>query len=407
MGARHPPFGLPSQSTGGAAAGLDLTKNVCEVFGTSGYIVASYTYTPYGSVTISGSVNQPLNWCSELQDSELKLYCYNYRYYNSSNGNFITRDPLPSSHLYNYAKSSPVSAIDILGLAVLNKHLKAADIYLSSLVSKPNANNTKCFRYGNIYPDIPDTENININIPSYTFSLFWTQFSTPAIYISHEDLFLFLAENHLDKIPYVSDIKELKKTIDSVVELMKNKMKSVLPSWMLYIFDKASSLERLIRNKIFDRVSYHFSYFIDNIKALNTHYGATSYWYAMSTGREPALQEFAYNNFINKLEEQSSSGTSECECWKKQGFALHMLVDLTTKSHAHISNSGGVTKIHFMHYYPYQNKDLHKEMDESPDISTSITMFKKLRAGIPIKQIFKPELKDSKNYTNTWYGGID
>ena len=43
MGPRHPPFGLPSQSTRGAAAGLDLTKNVCEVFGTTGYINTAYT----------------------------------------------------------------------------------------------------------------------------------------------------------------------------------------------------------------------------------------------------------------------------------------------------------------------------------------------------------------------------
>ena len=42
-------FGLPNQSTGGAAAGLDLTKNVCEVFGTTGYINTAYTYTPYRS----------------------------------------------------------------------------------------------------------------------------------------------------------------------------------------------------------------------------------------------------------------------------------------------------------------------------------------------------------------------
>ena len=39
--------------------GIDLTKNVCEVFGTTGYIATAYTYYTYGSVTASGNVTQP------------------------------------------------------------------------------------------------------------------------------------------------------------------------------------------------------------------------------------------------------------------------------------------------------------------------------------------------------------
>ncbi|MBE6436037.1 MAG: RHS repeat protein, partial [Akkermansiaceae bacterium] len=44
--------------------GTDLTKNVCEVFGSSGYIRTAYTYSPYGSVTDSGNVTQPIQWSS-------------------------------------------------------------------------------------------------------------------------------------------------------------------------------------------------------------------------------------------------------------------------------------------------------------------------------------------------------
>ena len=47
--------------------GLDLTKNVCEVFGSTGYIATTYTYTPYGSVTTTGSVTQPVQWGSEIK----------------------------------------------------------------------------------------------------------------------------------------------------------------------------------------------------------------------------------------------------------------------------------------------------------------------------------------------------
>ncbi len=47
--------------------GLDLTKNVCEVFGSTGYIATTYTYSPYGSVTTTGSVTQPVQWGSEIK----------------------------------------------------------------------------------------------------------------------------------------------------------------------------------------------------------------------------------------------------------------------------------------------------------------------------------------------------
>ncbi|MBQ2814527.1 MAG: hypothetical protein IJE66_05940 [Akkermansia sp.] len=40
--------------------GWDLTKNICELYGTNGYIRTAYTYSPYGSVTESGNTRQPI-----------------------------------------------------------------------------------------------------------------------------------------------------------------------------------------------------------------------------------------------------------------------------------------------------------------------------------------------------------
>jgi RHS repeat-associated protein len=74
--------------------GLDLTKNVCEVFGSSGYIGTAYTYTPFGEVTASGNVDQPIQWSSEMYDSELGLVYYNWRYYSSLMGRWFSRDPI-------------------------------------------------------------------------------------------------------------------------------------------------------------------------------------------------------------------------------------------------------------------------------------------------------------------------
>ena len=84
-------FGLPSQSTGGAAA---------------------------------GSTTQPIQWSSEFYDSELGLVYYNYRHYNPVDGRWIQFDyiDLPQM-LYLFAQNSPVKMLDIIGLAILEVEL--------------------------------------------------------------------------------------------------------------------------------------------------------------------------------------------------------------------------------------------------------------------------------------------
>ena len=51
--------------------GWDLTKNICELYSTGDSIASSYTYTPFGKVTSSGNVTQPIQWSSEVFDVEL------------------------------------------------------------------------------------------------------------------------------------------------------------------------------------------------------------------------------------------------------------------------------------------------------------------------------------------------
>ena len=95
--------------------GIDLTKNVCEVFGSTGYIASAYTYSPYGSVTATGSVTQPIQWSSEVWDGELGMVYYNWRYYNSLFGRWISRDFVFYHHNYYYYIKSPLWGIDIIG----------------------------------------------------------------------------------------------------------------------------------------------------------------------------------------------------------------------------------------------------------------------------------------------------
>ncbi len=98
--------------------GHDLTKNVWEVFGPSGYIRTSYDYAPFGAVTATGDVSQPFQWSSEFYDSELGLVYYNYRHYSPTEGRFLSRDPIEEQggrNLYAFVKNRSIDVIDKQG----------------------------------------------------------------------------------------------------------------------------------------------------------------------------------------------------------------------------------------------------------------------------------------------------
>ena len=97
--------------------GWDLTKNICEVYGQHGYIRTAYTYTPYGSVTMSGDLIQPIQWSSEYHDTELALVYYNYRHYNPTDGRWLGRDSvgeIAGVNLYVYT-TEPIHKYDLKG----------------------------------------------------------------------------------------------------------------------------------------------------------------------------------------------------------------------------------------------------------------------------------------------------
>lgn len=98
--------------------GWDLTKNICELFDTSGYIRAAYLYEPYGKSILNNSIDQPIQMSSEYYDSTLGLSYYNYRYYNSKEGRWLNYDPISFVYnLYSYVNNLVSNNVDYLGLA--------------------------------------------------------------------------------------------------------------------------------------------------------------------------------------------------------------------------------------------------------------------------------------------------
>ena len=95
--------------------GWDLTKNICEIYSTLGNIATIYAYTPFGKVTATGNMTQPIRWSSEVWDDELGLIYYNYRYYNVEILRFVSYDIAPCKNAYYAFENSPLIRIDVLG----------------------------------------------------------------------------------------------------------------------------------------------------------------------------------------------------------------------------------------------------------------------------------------------------
>ena len=103
--------------------GWDLTKNICELYSTGGSISSTYIYTPFGKVSASGVLLQPIQWSSEVWDEEMGLVYYNWRYYNSVDGRWTGRDKLQEQEniLYNYCNNAALYKNDYLGASVIHR----------------------------------------------------------------------------------------------------------------------------------------------------------------------------------------------------------------------------------------------------------------------------------------------
>jgi RHS repeat-associated protein len=86
-----------------------------------GTLAATYEYGPFGEVIRSTGTmakSNPFRFSSKFQDDEADLLYYGYRYYNSTVGRWLGRDPLGEvrgPNLYSFCEGSPVSRIDPRG----------------------------------------------------------------------------------------------------------------------------------------------------------------------------------------------------------------------------------------------------------------------------------------------------
>lgn len=90
---------------------------------TTGKIVGTYTYDPYGKVTShTGAASTPFGYDGQYTDPETGYQYLRARYYDPATGQFLTVDPLLpiTGEPYGFAADNPLNAFDPAGLSWYN-----------------------------------------------------------------------------------------------------------------------------------------------------------------------------------------------------------------------------------------------------------------------------------------------
>ncbi len=100
----------------------DGNGNLVSLRDDSQAIAAQYDYGPFGELlTARGdyAAENPYRFSTKYVDAETGLYYYGYRYYNSSTGRWLSRDPIGEEgglNLYGFVGNAPIVLLDALGL---------------------------------------------------------------------------------------------------------------------------------------------------------------------------------------------------------------------------------------------------------------------------------------------------
>jgi len=98
----------------------DGRGNVVSLLDASQSTVESYDYDPFGApLAQTGSIDQPMRFCTKAYDENTGLLDYGYRFYAPALGRWLNRDPAGERgglNLYQYAGNNPLGYVDPLGL---------------------------------------------------------------------------------------------------------------------------------------------------------------------------------------------------------------------------------------------------------------------------------------------------
>ncbi|MGA8740146.1 MAG: RHS repeat-associated core domain-containing protein [Terracidiphilus sp.] len=95
----------------------DALGSTTGLTGSSGNSTVQYSYSPFGSISITGTTSNSYTYTGREIDG-LGIDYYRARYYNPSLGRFLSEDPaefIDGPNLYTYAGDDPLSFVDPLG----------------------------------------------------------------------------------------------------------------------------------------------------------------------------------------------------------------------------------------------------------------------------------------------------
>lgn len=102
----------------------DGLGSITSLSNSSGALANTYTYDSFGNLTASsGTIVNPYRYTGREFDSETALYYYRARYYDPTNGRFLSEDPTRFSagvNFYPYALNNPADFADPTGLCGKN-----------------------------------------------------------------------------------------------------------------------------------------------------------------------------------------------------------------------------------------------------------------------------------------------
>ncbi len=118
----------------------DANGNVTEITELQGVIVGHYHYDGFGGL-VSGTKNLDNRFCfsTKIIDRETTTSYYGYRYYDPSDGRWLSRDPIGEKagiNLFVQSNNNAVNFVDRLGLEIVQPfaQMREADLFLSDLL---------------------------------------------------------------------------------------------------------------------------------------------------------------------------------------------------------------------------------------------------------------------------------
>lgn len=111
---------MRTDSSGSMAFLADALGSTVGLVNSAGSIATSYSYEPFGNVTVSGTPNANSYQFSGRENDGTELYFYRARYYNSMLQRFISEDPMDfaagDTSLFGYVNEDPTNSGDYSGL---------------------------------------------------------------------------------------------------------------------------------------------------------------------------------------------------------------------------------------------------------------------------------------------------